>query len=202
LLDNLFITRTQFGIPTGLFLNDGTDPVVLPGVWRHVAEDAQLVDVWIVFWVDSLELGVQGGVAGAGQASIALIDLGVRVTLLEVDEMVFTGDPGRHGVLDLVHLGSEALMLNETTQRFGVAGQAILSCRRDEHTSAKVALVVLTAEGVNLAGALQVDILALGVIRIESAEDALHDEAGQADEFGEGPYFLLGRMPERILFFG
>jgi hypothetical protein len=42
---------------------------------------------------------VEGFVAGAGQAGIALIELSVRITLAEVDEMVFTGDPGARGVL-------------------------------------------------------------------------------------------------------
>jgi hypothetical protein len=44
-------------------------------------------------------------VAGAGQAGVAFVDLDVGVTLLEVDQVVFSGDPGRHLVLDLVDLG-------------------------------------------------------------------------------------------------
>jgi hypothetical protein len=102
---------------------------------------------WGDFYVRRGEgLGVddmERSVAGARQARIALIHLGVRVALLEVDQMVFAGDPGRHRVRDLVDLGSEALMLNETTQRFGVSGQAVLCVRRDEHAGAQVALVVL-----------------------------------------------------------
>jgi hypothetical protein len=68
----------------------------------------------LVFRVDVFELWMEGGVAGARQASIAFVDLGVRVTLAEVDEMVFTRDPRGHGVLDLVDLGSEAFMLDES----------------------------------------------------------------------------------------
>jgi hypothetical protein len=49
-------------------------------------------------------------------------------------------------VLDLVDLRSEAFVLNETTQRLGVADQAILCLRRDEHAGAQVALVVLAGE--------------------------------------------------------
>jgi hypothetical protein len=38
-------------------------------------------------------------VARVRQARVALVHLGVGIALLEVDEMVFTGYPGRHGVL-------------------------------------------------------------------------------------------------------
>jgi hypothetical protein len=134
--------------------------------------------------------------ARARQARVALIHLGVGIALLEVDQMVFTGDPGRHGVLDLIDLGSEALMLDETTQRFGVADQAVLCLGGDEHAGAQVALIVLPGERVHLAGALQIDVLALGLVWVERVEYALHDEARQTDEFGEGSDLLLGRVPE------
>jgi hypothetical protein len=116
--------------------------------------------------------------------------------------MVFTRDPGRHGVLDLVDLGSEALVLNERTQRFRIADQAVLCLRRDEYAGSEVALVVLTGERVHLAGALQVDVLALGLVWVERVEHALHDEAWQTDEFSEGPDLLLGGVPEGELFLG
>ena len=61
---------------------------------------------------------MQGGVAGTGQAGITFVDLDVGISLLEVDEVIFAGDPGRHLVLDLVDLGSEAFMLDETAQGF------------------------------------------------------------------------------------
>ena len=86
-------------ISTRLLLDAGADPAVLMGVGSNVAEDAQLGDVGIVFGVDAFELWMERSVAGARQASVALVHLGVGVTLLEVDEMVFTGDPGWHGVL-------------------------------------------------------------------------------------------------------
>jgi hypothetical protein len=41
----------QFGVAVGLLIDDRADPVVLTGVGGDVGEDAQLVDVWIVFWV-------------------------------------------------------------------------------------------------------------------------------------------------------
>ena len=78
--------------------------------------------------------------------------------------MVFARDPGGHRVLDLVDLWREALVLNETAQRFRIANEAVLSIGGDEHAGAQVALVVLTGERVHLAGALQVDVLALGLV--------------------------------------
>jgi hypothetical protein len=134
--------------------------------------------------------------ASARQARVALIHLGVRIALLEVDQVIFTGDPGRHLVLDLVDLGSEAFVLDETSQGFGVSDQAVLCLGGDEHAGAEVALIVLTGERVHLAGALQVDVLALGLVWVERVEYALHDEARQTDEFSEGSDLLLGRVPE------
>ena len=99
------------------------------------------------------------------------------ITLLEVDQVVSPGDPGWHGVLDLVDLGSEAFVLDETAQRFGVSDQAVLCRGGDEHAGTQVALIVLKRERVHLAGALQVDVLALGLVWAERAEYALHDEA-------------------------
>ena len=37
---------------------------------------------------------MEGGVAGAGQTGIALVDLDIGIALTEVDEMVFPWDPG------------------------------------------------------------------------------------------------------------
>jgi hypothetical protein len=58
--------------------------LILPAVGCNIAEDAQLVDVGIVFWIDSFEFRVQGGIAGAGQTCVTLFDLDVRVALVEV----------------------------------------------------------------------------------------------------------------------
>ena len=66
---------------------------------------------------------------GARQSSIALIHLGVRVPLLEVDEMIVARDPRRHVVGDLVDLGSEAFMLYESAEGLGVADQTFLGHR-------------------------------------------------------------------------
>src|ERR1035437_1547496 len=113
----------------------------------------------------------------ARQPGIALIHLGVRVSLLEVDQMVVARDPRWHVVGDLVDLGSEAFMLYVSTEGFGVAHQSVLGHGGYEHAGAEGALVVLAGDGVHLAGALEVDIFALALIRIESVEAALHDES-------------------------
>ena len=68
-------------------------------------------------------------------------------------------------VLDLVDLGSEAFVLDEAAQRFRVADDAVLGLRRDEHAGAQAALIVLAGERVHLPGALQVDVLALGLVQ-------------------------------------
>ena len=59
---------------------------------------------------------MQSGVAITGQTRIAFFDLGVRVTLPEVDHAIIAGDPARHFVLDLVYLRGESFMLNETSR--------------------------------------------------------------------------------------
>jgi hypothetical protein len=138
----------------------------------------------------------------ARQPGIALIHLYVRVTLLEVDEMIVARDPRRHVVGDLVDLGSEAFMLDEATEGFGVTDQSVLRHRGDEHAGAEGALIVLTGDRVHLTGTLEVDVFSLTLIRIESVETALHDEARQADELSEGTDLLLGGMPHGVFLLG
>jgi hypothetical protein len=58
--------------------------LILPAVRRYVAEDAQLVDVGVVLRIDSFQLRMQGGIAGARQTCVTLFDLDVRVALVEV----------------------------------------------------------------------------------------------------------------------
>jgi hypothetical protein len=91
-------------------------------------------------------------------------------------------------------------VLHEAAQGLGVSDDAVLGLRRDEHASAQTALVILTRKRVHLAAALQVDVLALPLIRIDGVVNALADEAGQADELGKGPDLLLGRVPQAELF--
>jgi hypothetical protein len=110
--------------------------------------------------------------------------------------MVFPWDPGRHVVLDLVDLGCEAFMLDESTEGLGVADQSVLGHRGDEYAGAERALVVLAGDGVHLAGALQVDVFTLALIRIESVVAGHHDEARETYELTEGMEFLLGGVPK------
>jgi len=43
LVDDLFVMGAQLGVAVGLLVDDGADPVVLPGVGSDVTEDAQLL---------------------------------------------------------------------------------------------------------------------------------------------------------------
>ena len=129
---------------------------------------------------------------GARQPGIALIHLGVRVPLLEVDQMIVARDPRRHVVGDLVDLGCEAFMLDESTEGLGVTDQSVLRHRGDEHAGAEGALIVLAGDGVHLAGALQVDVLALMLVGVESVVAGHHDEARETYGLTEGMEFLFG----------
>ena len=71
---------SQLGIALGLLGYSLPDVVVLPRVGRHVGQDGHLVDVGVVFWVDVLELRVERGIAGAGQAGKSLVDLDEGIT--------------------------------------------------------------------------------------------------------------------------
>jgi hypothetical protein len=53
LIDDLFVVGAQLGAAVGLLVDDGADTVVLTGVGSDVGEDAELVDVGIVFWVEA-----------------------------------------------------------------------------------------------------------------------------------------------------
>ena len=103
-------------------MGDGeTWSVVIARVGRDVGEDCQLMDVGIVFGIDALQFRVKRSIAFAGQTSESLIDLDVEIADTEVRVVVVAGHPARHGVGDLVGLGSEAFVLDEAAERFGVA---------------------------------------------------------------------------------
>jgi hypothetical protein len=55
-------------------------------------------------------------------------------------------------------------------------------------------------DGVHLAGALQVDVLALALVGVESVVAGHHDEARETYELTEGMEFLLGGMSKVGLF--
>jgi hypothetical protein len=65
--------------------------LVLPGVRGDVTQDAHLGEVGVVLRVDVLQLRMQGLIAGAGQPGVSLVDLGVGISLAEVDEVVGSG---------------------------------------------------------------------------------------------------------------
>jgi hypothetical protein len=44
----------------GLLVDDGADAVVLTGVGSDVGEDAELVDVGVVFWVEAFYFRMKG----------------------------------------------------------------------------------------------------------------------------------------------
>jgi hypothetical protein len=54
-----------------LLVDDGADPVVLTGVGSDVGEDAQLVDVGIVFWVEAFYFRMEGGIGRAADSGVS-----------------------------------------------------------------------------------------------------------------------------------
>jgi hypothetical protein len=87
-LTNLFgdtlVLGFEFRVALGLVMSPGGELLILAGVGSYVAKDAHLGDVGVIFGIDSLKLGVEGGVSVAGQAGIALVDLDVGIALVEV----------------------------------------------------------------------------------------------------------------------
>ena len=125
------VTGAQLCVTMRPLLDDGTNPVVLAGVGSDVTEDAEFRNVRIVFGVDFLELGMESLVAGTGEAGVALVDLDGGVALAEVDQMIFAGDPGGHGVLGIsLTLGSKAFVLHEAAGRDSLyeTGRPLQAC--------------------------------------------------------------------------
>jgi len=108
----LLVLDLQFGVVLCLLSYALADVVILARVGSHVGQDGHLVDVGIVFRVDVFEFRKQGGIAGAGQAGISFVDLGVGIADMEVGVVVICWQPAGSGVGDLVGLGSEALTLD------------------------------------------------------------------------------------------
>ena len=81
------------GFESGVVLGRGADPgrilLVLAGVGSDISQDAQLGNVGVLFGVESLELGMEGGVAGTGQAGIAFIDLDVGIAMGRVSFSIY-----------------------------------------------------------------------------------------------------------------
>jgi hypothetical protein len=70
-------------------------------------------------------------VALARQAGISLVDLDAGISLAEVDQVVFTRHPGRHGVGYFVDLRCVSLRLDEAAEGFCVAHEAMFCLGRD-----------------------------------------------------------------------
>jgi hypothetical protein len=63
----------QFGVAVGLLVDDGADAVVFTGVGGDVSEDAQLVDVGIVFWVEAFYLRMGRGIGRAADSGVSKV---------------------------------------------------------------------------------------------------------------------------------
>ena len=63
----------QLGVAVGLLVDDGADPVVLTGVGSDVGEDAELVDVGIVFWVEAFYFRMKGSVGRVADSGVSKV---------------------------------------------------------------------------------------------------------------------------------
>ena len=88
----------------------------------------------------------------------------------------------RPGVGNLVGLGFEALTLHESAEWFGIS-KGFVETEGRTHAGAEFLFVVAAGSRFHLAGALEVDILALIAIGEQSVPDALDAEAEQACVF-------------------
>ena len=79
------------------------------------------MDVGIILGIYSFEFRMEGFVAGAGQAGIALRDLEEGITFMEVGVVIISWQPAGGLVRNLVGLGSEQFVLNEAPEWFGIS---------------------------------------------------------------------------------
>ena len=63
----------QLGVAVGLLVDDSADPVVLTGVGSDVGEDAELVDVRVVLWVEAFYFRVKGGVGRVADSGVSKV---------------------------------------------------------------------------------------------------------------------------------
>jgi len=63
----------QVGVAVRLLVDDGADAVVLTGVGSDVAEDAQLVDVGVVFWVEAFYFRMKGCVGRVADSGVSKV---------------------------------------------------------------------------------------------------------------------------------
>jgi hypothetical protein len=79
------------------------------------------VDVWVVFWVDVFEFGMEGLVSGAGQAGKSLVDLYIWITNMEGGCSSHLQGASWELCWYLVCLGREALPLYKSSEGFCIA---------------------------------------------------------------------------------
>ena len=65
----------QRGVAVGLLVDDGADPVVLTEVGSDVTQDAELVDVGIVFWVEAFYFRMNGSVGRVADSGVSKVGL-------------------------------------------------------------------------------------------------------------------------------
>jgi hypothetical protein len=63
----------QLGVAVGLLVDDGADPVVLTGVGSDVGQDAELVDVGVVFWVEAFYFRMEGSVGRVADSGVSKV---------------------------------------------------------------------------------------------------------------------------------
>ena len=85
LLGDAVVLGFESGVVAGRGADAGGVLLVLAAVGSDIGQDTQLGDVGVLFGAESLEFRMEGGIAGAGQAGIALVDLDVGISLVEVD---------------------------------------------------------------------------------------------------------------------
>jgi hypothetical protein len=65
----------QLGVAVGLLLDDGVQAVVLARVGSDVAQDAELVDVRVVFWIEAFYFRMECGVRGVADSEVSKVSL-------------------------------------------------------------------------------------------------------------------------------
>ena len=64
---------TQLGAAVGLLVDGSSDPVVLARVGSNVTQDAELVDVRVVFWVEAFYLRMKGSVSRVADSGVSKV---------------------------------------------------------------------------------------------------------------------------------
>jgi hypothetical protein len=67
--------------------------VVLARIGCDVRENAEFVDVGIIFGVDSLEFWMKCFISRSGKTSITVVDADIGITNLEVGHVIITRQP-------------------------------------------------------------------------------------------------------------